>query len=107
MKLIVLLVPWLACVMLVNVGSGASGLVLPGAIPEDVLNSFAEEYRPIIQSLPPSLQPKTTTHGKHSYTVRLEGANDKRVEVLLRQRALKAKGVKCKSPQGCISDSSD
>ena len=55
----------------------------------EVLESFEEEYKGIIDLLPEDLKPLSITHGKHSYTRFVEGVG--KVEVLLRQQALKAK----------------
>ena len=37
-----------------------------------ILQSFAEGYRPIITALPACLQPSSSKHGMHSYTVFLD-----------------------------------
>ena len=61
-----------------------------------VVNSFEDEYKDIIQSLPDELKPQSTTHGKHSFTTSVEGLG--RIEVLLRQRALKPKATPSGKP---------
>lgn len=55
---------------------------------EAIRESFSEPYRPTLALLPWCLQPSSSRHGQHSYTKMIGSA---RIEVLLRQRALKPK----------------
>ena len=63
---------------------------LVGECFEAIRESFSEEYRPVLSILPFALQPSSTRHGQHSYTKLIGSA---RIEVLLRQRALKPKNT--------------
>ena len=69
-----------------------------------ILESFEQCYHANILKLPKVMMPKTTHHGKHSYTVSVPDNAGKmhRVEVLLRQNAFKPKmdGVKSGSCLG-------
>ena len=60
-------------------------------IRSQVLESFKEEYRPLIQKLPSKLYPTSCTHGQHSFTVSPDGWGAAKVEVLLRHQAFKPK----------------
>lgn len=62
-------------------------------ISDQVLNSFEESYRALIREMPLQLVPRTDRRGKHSYTVKI--GEKARVEVLLRQQALKPKSDSC------------
>ncbi|CAE7252923.1 unnamed protein product [Symbiodinium natans] len=70
-----------------------------------ILESFMEPYRELIERLPLPLFPRSTRHGLHSYTQPIRKA---KVEVLLRQKALKPKtnmageNISCRSQHDCI-----
>ncbi|CAE7245342.1 unnamed protein product [Symbiodinium natans] len=57
---------------------------------KEIMDSFEEEYREVLIVLPPELFPVSTKHGKHSFTRQIDNTSAV-VEVLLRQRAFKAK----------------
>ncbi|CAE7033510.1 unnamed protein product [Symbiodinium sp. CCMP2456] len=73
----------------------------------ELMQSFLPEYHAMIKGLPRELQPTSVVHGQHSYTVLLGEKfeiltvcklhrlldNKYKCEILLRQKALKPKGV--------------
>ena len=58
---------------------------------KEVIESFRDEYRPHIMKLPKELQPTSTVHGVHSYTVQVGPEGRGKVEVLLRHQSFKPK----------------
>ena len=55
---------------------------------EEITESFNVEYREVLAILPLALQPTSTRHGQHSFT---KAVGKARIEILLRQKALKPK----------------
>lgn len=49
----------------------ASVEAVAGSTDQELVNSFKEEYRSLIESMPPQLRPTSSRHGEHSYTVSL------------------------------------
>ena len=61
------------------------------SFPANLLNTFLPEYHSILRSLPVPARPLTVKHGRHSYTIAVGESKLARIEVLLKQQAMKAK----------------
>ena len=61
--------PWNRYHLCIKQSMNHAGEAEPPQQKDAILGSFEDEYRELLQALPQELFPKTSKHGKHSFTV--------------------------------------